>query len=207
MPHLRSVILAQCILVWGVLVACNQQPTPSLTQSAEETALTAEQATDGTEMAKMPESTASGGELASNMEELDPDHFYADGSHRDHDSKHGGTFFMSLDNYHHLEGVLERPGVFRVYVYDAHTQPVSREQLEQTQAKVIWGDIDGAPEIDLKPSADGSCLEAPAPGPVRFPVTLTLLSRFPGTSPGSRSELFTFPFSHYSHIDTTPHTH
>ena len=31
------------------------------------------------------------------------------GAHMDHKPKHGGTFFMSLDNVHHLEGVLLPP--------------------------------------------------------------------------------------------------
>jgi hypothetical protein len=114
---------------------------------------------------------------------------------------------MALDNRHHLEGVLERPGIFRLYVYDAYTQPVSREELVQTQAEVIWGETDGAPKIALGPSADGTCLEALAPGPVEFPVTLTLMTRLYGSSPGSRQELFTFPFSHFSHVDAAPHPH
>src|ERR1700686_705280 len=38
------------------------------------------------------------------------------GAHMDHKSKHGGTFFMALDNKHHLEGILVPPGTFRVYL-------------------------------------------------------------------------------------------
>ena len=111
---------------------------------------------------------------------------------------------MALDNQHHLEGLLESPGVFRVFVYDDHTQPLGRAELEQTQATVIWGERDGAPEIDLKPSADGTVLEAKPPGPVRFPMTLTLLVRFPGVPATAKRELFTFPFSHYSHSHPEP---
>jgi hypothetical protein len=115
---------------------------------------------------------------------------------------------MALNNKNHLEGVLDPPGVFRVYLYDDHTHPVSDEVLKQAQMMVIWGDNDGAPEIDLKPNADGTVLEAPAPAPMRFPVTLTLLVRFPGAAATDKPELFTIPFSHYSHPPgTPPHTH
>ncbi|HWP84620.1 MAG TPA: hypothetical protein VNN17_05485 [Terriglobia bacterium] len=134
-------------------------------------------------------------------------HIFEGGAHQDHTSKHGGTFFMALDNRHHLEGTLERPGVFRLYIYDAYTNPISPQELRAVDAKVIWGDEDGAPELPLKPNADGTALEAQAPQPVRFPLTITLLCRFAGSAPNSRPELFTFPFSHYSHVDTTPHTH
>jgi hypothetical protein len=128
-------------------------------------------------------------------------------AHTDHDSKHGGTFFMALNNQHHLEGVLESPGVFRVYLYDDHTRPLDRAGVEQTQAAVIWGDEDGSPQIEMKPAAEGAMLEAKAPGTVRFPVTLTLLVRFPGAPADARRELFTFPFSHYSHRPSQSHDH
>ena len=196
MTHKSMLTLATSFLLLGMLPGCSQQSTPS-----------AGPATGAAETAEMPDAAASGeGDLhASGMEGMDGEHVYDGGAHQDHDSKHGGTFFMALDNRHHLEGVLDRPGIFRVYLYDAFTQPVSPEELQQTQAKVIWGDRDGAPTIELKPNADWSCLEALAPEPVRFPVTLTLLARLPGAPPASRQELFTFPFSHYSHIDATPH--
>ena len=162
MPHLRTVILAQSILLWGFLVACSQQTTPSASQPAERTAPTDPPVKTATEMADMPEIAAYDGEEAQthSMEEIDAEHLYEGGAHADHDSKHGGTFFMALDNQHHLEGALERPGVFRAYVYDAYTQPVSAEELGKIQAKVIWGDQDGAPEIELKPNAEGTALEA-----------------------------------------------
>ena len=116
------------------------------------------------------------------------------GAHQDHNSKHGGTFFMALDNKHHIEGLLESPGVFEVYLYDDHTRPVSRRELNQARMTVIWGEQDGAPKIDLKPRSDGTLLEARAPGAMHFPVTLTLLVHFPGSAASAKPELFTFPF-------------
>jgi hypothetical protein len=206
MPHVRISTLALSFLLLGALVACNQQsPSPSTASGAS-----AGSAPPTSEESGMMEGSGTGdtaGDPDSSMEELEDAHIYEGGAHQDHNSKHGGTFFMALDNRHHIEGVLDRPGVFRVYIYDAFTHPVSLEELQQTEARVIWGEKDGAPELELKPSEDGSCLEATAPEPIHFPVTLTLLSRLAGTSPASRPELFTFPFSHYSHIDATPHIH
>ena len=121
-------------------------------------------------------------------------------AHSDHDSKHGGTFFMALDNKHHLEGVLLPPGVFRIFVYDEYTRPLNAASLAKIRGKVIWGDSDGSPEVSLQEALHGSALEAKAPGTMRFPVVLTLLLHFPGMAASAKAELFTFPFSHY-----TPH--
>jgi len=197
----KTVRLALSLLLLGFLAACGQQPTPSAETEKSAPVATAESTASETAPAEQAPAEAA------HAEAEDPTHIFEGGAHQDHDSKHGGTFFMALDNRHHLEGALEQPGIFRVYIYDAYTQPVSREELGQTQAKVIWGENDGAPEVELKPAADGTCMEAQAPAPVRFPVTLTLLTRLPGSAPNSRPELFTFPFSHYSHIDVTPHQH
>lgn len=198
MPHLSRWTAPLLIILLGMLVSCSQPPASSSSPAAPGA---------GSANAAPPAPPPDSAPAAEASDAVHPDDLHADGAHLDHYSKHGGTFFMALDNYHHLEGVLVRPGIFRVYIYDAYTRPVSPEELAKTEATVIWGDKDGSPQIELKPNADGSALEAQAPEPVRFPVTLTLLCRFPGAAPNTRAELFTFPFSHYSHVDTTPHTH
>ena len=119
-------------------------------------------------------------------------------AHQDHEPKHGGTFFMAMNSHHHLEGVLEAPGIFRVYLYDSHTAPLSPDQMKQASGTVLVGESDNAPEIQFTLSRDGKTLEAALGGQARLPVTLTLLLRFPGMAMDARPELFTFPFREYS---------
>ena len=49
--------------------------------------------------------------------------------HEDHTAKHGGTFFMAPDNWHHLEGTYPEPGRFVLYVYDNYSQPLAPGSL------------------------------------------------------------------------------
>jgi len=125
-------------------------------------------------------------------------HPAVDGAHQDHYSKHGGTFFMAMDNTHHLEGVLEPPGFFRVYLYDSHTKPLAPDKMKQASGTVLMGDSADAPEIPLTLSRDGRTLEATLDSGTKLPVTLTLLLRFPGMARDAKPELFTFPFREYS---------
>ena len=82
------------------------------------------------------------------------------GAHMDHKAKHGGAFFMALDNVHHLEGILVPPGTFRVYLYDDHTKPLKAEETRQASGTVQIGESDDAPKIDLAPGKKKETLEA-----------------------------------------------
>ena len=119
-----------------------------------------------------------------------------EGTHQDHNPKHGGTFFMAMDNKHHLEGVLVSPGIFRVYLYDAYTHPLPSAKVKQARGAVQLGDSPNAPTMPLAPAKDGTTLEV-ALGRITFPFTLTLRMHFPDTPADAKPELFTFPFSHY----------
>jgi hypothetical protein len=120
------------------------------------------------------------------------------GAHMDHKSKHGGTFFMALDNKHHLEGILVPPGTFRVYLYDDHTKPLKAEETRQATGTVQVGESDDAPKIDLAQGKKKETLEASLGNGVKFPVTLTLLLHLPGMEPDAKPELFNFTFTQFT---------
>ena len=109
---------------------------------------------------------------------------------------------MALDNLHHLEGVFEPPGIFRVYLYDAYTAPLSVQQMKKASGTVQVGESPDAPKMPLALSKDGKTLELPLPN-AKFPFTLTVVMHFPGLPAGASPELFTIPLSHY----TSPHEH
>jgi hypothetical protein len=117
-------------------------------------------------------------------------------SHQNHSSQHGGILFMAMDGQHHLEGILEPSGIFRVYLYDSYTQPLVKELLKQAGGIVRIGESDS--ELKLALSEDGNSFQVALPDATRFPLTLTLLMRLPGMDKDAKPELFTFPFSAYS---------
>lgn len=120
------------------------------------------------------------------------------GAHMDHKPKHGGTFFMALDNKHHLEGILVPPGTFRVYLYDDHAKPLKAEETRQASGTVQVGESDDAPKIDLAPGRKKETLEANLGNGVKFPVTLTLLLHLPGMEQDAKPELFNFKFAQFT---------
>src|ERR1035441_7220138 len=80
--------------------------------------------------------------------------------HSVHTPQHGGVFFMALDNEHHLEGVLLKSGVFKVYLYDVFTKPLSTAEVRGASANVQVGDSESAPRIRLLVGKDGRTLKA-----------------------------------------------
>jgi len=124
--------------------------------------------------------------------------------HSMHIPQHGGIFFMAMDNDHHLEGVLLKSGVFKVYLYDAYTRPLPTAEVQGATAYVQVGESDSAPRLPLIVGKDGHTLETAKSVHLKLPVTITLFLRFRGSSPNARAEVFTFPFSRYVEADTRP---
>jgi hypothetical protein len=119
-------------------------------------------------------------------------------AHKDHRPKHGGSFFMSLDNQHHLEGVLLPPGTFRVYLYDDHTKPLKADQVKLVSGTIQIGDSEDAPKIALGPGKKKEALEAALGADAKFPVAITLLLHLPGMAPDAKPELFSFTFTKFT---------
>jgi hypothetical protein len=119
-------------------------------------------------------------------------------AHMDHMAKHGGTFFMCLDNKHHLEGVLLPPGTFRIYLYDDHTKPLKAEQMKEASGTIQIGASDDAPKTALGQGKKKETMEAELGGEVKFPVAVTLLLHLPGTAPDEKPELFNFTFTQFT---------
>jgi hypothetical protein len=122
--------------------------------------------------------------------------------HSNHIPKHGGVFFMALDNIHHLEGVLLQSGIFRVYLYDVYTKPLSAAKVKQASGTVQVGESANAPIIPLVVGKDVQTLESALGKDLKLPVTLTVSLHLPGSAPSARPEVFTFPFSHFIAEDT-----
>ncbi len=142
-----------------------------------------------------------GGETMADMEGMAG----MEGTHEDHDPKHGGIFFMALDEVHHLEGALSSPGMFRVYLYDAMTMPLNDEQMQEASGTLHWGEFPDPPGIPLKVGHEEGVLMAELDREVEFPVTLTLLLNLPGATEGE-SELFNFVFDEYSKPPAMEHS-
>jgi Cu/Ag efflux protein CusF len=117
-------------------------------------------------------------------------------SHGDHNPRHGGQFFMADDNWHHLEGTLVRPNVFRVYFYDDFTRPLVATNFSAAVAKAdTYGRETGAP-VAIKPggSKDRNTLEVRLPN-TTLPASLALRVKF---SPDDKERVFDFTFADYS---------
>ena len=119
-------------------------------------------------------------------------------THMDHTPKHGGFFFMTLDYVHHLEGTLNSPRLFRVYLYDARTQPLDPRKVKEAQGTLHWGEFPDPPGIPLKIGEDERTLVAELDGDIEFPLALTLSLHLPGNDAGAEPELFNFVFNEYS---------
>lgn len=90
-------------------------------------------------------------------------------AHGDHNPKHGGMLFMAPDGFHHIEGVLDDDGTFRLYIYNDFTEPLDATPFE--------AEVKGEP---LVAESGGAYLATKLPEP-SYPAEVVLKVRFPGT--------------------------
>ena len=115
--------------------------------------------------------------------------------HEDHTPKHGGTFFMAPDNWHHLEGTYPEPGRFVLFLYDNYSQPLApgaikgRAVLKETY-DVATDQMLELVAYPLLASSDGAYLEAYI-GTQELPTEVSAKIRF---DPGGSEERFDFLF-------------
>jgi Cu/Ag efflux protein CusF len=141
----------------------------------------------------------------SKVHELDPG-TCADGSariksfdrrpHGDHNPRHGGQFFMADDNWHHLEGTLIRPNIFRVYFYNDFTQPLVATGFSATVAKTDATGKEIAVPIATKAgqSKDRNTREVIVSG-TKLPASFELRVKF---KPDDKERVYNFTFADYS---------
>jgi hypothetical protein len=110
--------------------------------------------------------------------------------HGDHNPRHGGSFFMADDNWHHLEGTYPPGGPFRVFFYDDYTRPMPVKGFSGTVVLLDSNEkeIDSFP---LKPGRISNALEAPIKG-AALPLKVKLKVRF---DPEGKERPFDFTFA------------
>jgi hypothetical protein len=116
--------------------------------------------------------------------------------HGDHNPRHGGSFFMASDQWHHLEGTLIDRDTFRVYYYDDLSRPLVPTGISASVVRTDDRGIELGPIIRLArgKTKDGNTLDAHL-GNVSLPLQVQLRVKF-GVQ--GKEQVFDFVFADYS---------
>lgn len=119
-------------------------------------------------------------------------------AHGDHNPRHGGSFFMAEDKWHHLEGTYPSAGLFRMYFFDNFTKPLAPKKFT---GRVVFEEAGKeTASFPLTVSRNGQTLDAqlkgmpPQPSKTS-PVKLAAKLKFDPKTPEQR---FDFVFVEYS---------
>jgi hypothetical protein len=127
---------------------------------------------------------------------------YAPRAHGNHNPQHGGAFFMAPDSWHHLEGALPGPGVFRVYLYNDFTLPLKPALFKAVKGRIVTEQtFDNATKktteiksFPLVPMPGGKYFEAKI-GKTTLPASMTARMKFTADGP---EYPFDFTFAAYT---------
>jgi hypothetical protein len=118
-------------------------------------------------------------------------------AHGDHNPRHGGSFFMAEDKWHHLEGTYPSSGLFRAFFYDNFTKPLSPKEFS---GSIVVDDNgkDGA-SFPLTVARNGQTLEARIKGAAEVskesPLKVAAKVKFDAKTAEQR---FDFTFTEFS---------
>lgn len=78
--------------------------------------------------------------------------------HASHDPHYGGVFFMARDTWHHVEGAMPAPGVFRFHLFDNYSIPMT---TMYASGRVIFQEFRDDNGNQSRPPISTPLLEAP----------------------------------------------
>jgi hypothetical protein len=78
--------------------------------------------------------------------------------HASHDPHYGGIFFMARDTWHHVEGAMPAPGVFRFHLFDNYSIPMT---TMHASGRVIFQEFRDENGNQARPPIEAPLLEAP----------------------------------------------
>jgi len=103
------------------------------------------------------------------------------GAHMDHNSRHGGSFFMAPDKMHHLEATYSKDCGIQVFFFNAFTEAIRADRFRAFVTVVPASEDE--PELIrfLSPSKNGAILETGIGNTVTRPFDIKLYVKFPET--------------------------
>lgn len=110
--------------------------------------------------------------------------------HADHEAKHGGVFFMTPDQKHHLEGAISDKGEFHIHFYDEYTKPILAEKFTaEGKVRAAGSDKELPLRMTLEPGK--SFLKGSVDKSIKFPLSIKMFIDF---KDGEKPQVFDFDF-------------